>query len=828
MTTPTTQPRLEELLDAQHYESGIEVCPGCENHCTVKVFHFQNGRSFYSGNNCEKIYSNEAEKKTRGINMFAEKYAMLFRRKGVPPEQARMTIGIPRALGIYENYPFWHTLFTNCGIRVILSAASTDKLYATGIKSIMADNICFPAKLMHGHIMNLLDKKPDRIFYPYVVYEHKEDSGSGNSFNCPIVSGYSDVIKSAIDTEKNYNIPFDAPVITFKDPDLLHASCTEYLHTLGIDRKTARMAIDKAITEQETYVQALTDRALDVWHKAEAENRITILLAGRPYHTDPYIEHKVAESIADMGIDVITEHAAAGANNVFGELQSVSQWAYPNRIFKAAYFVGKQGRNLQMVELTSFGCGPDAFIIDEVSNLLRRRNKNLTLLKIDDVNNIGSLRLRIRSLVESLQVSRNEPSATEKPLRTTPLFGLEDRRRTLLAPYFGEGYSEYIPSLFRIMGYKLENLPMGNQHDAETGLKYANNDICYPATIVVGSIINALQSGKYDRTQTAVIITQTGGQCRATNYMSLIKNALIEAGFNDIPVVSLALSDNLRNQQPGFTPDWLKIARIVAYTMLYADCINKMYYASCVREKQQGQAAALRKRYIGQALPLVERRDCKGLTALLAEAVRDFTKCTDNSKEAPRIGVVGEIYVKYNSFSHKNVLNWLITQGVEVVPPSIYNFFAQSLVNHHINKDKHIQRNSMPLFLNDAIYAWVKRRTRQFDAICTSFPYYMPFSDMFQDERAASHIVNTAANFGEGWLIPAEISNLAEHGVRNIISLQPFGCIANHVISKGIEKRIKELFPKMNLLFLDFDSSTSDANIFNRLHFMVEHARHSR
>ena len=217
MTTPTSQPRLEDLLDAQHYESGIEVCSGCENHCTVKVFRFQNGRSFYSGNNCEKVYSNEAEKKARGVNMFAEKYALLFRRKGVPTEQARMTIGIPRALGIYENYPFWHTLFTRCGIRVVLSAPSTDRLYATGIKSIMADNICFPAKLMHGHIMNLLDKKPDRIFYPYVVYEHKEDTGSGNSFNCPIVSGYSDVIKSAIDTDKNYNIPFDAPVITFKD-----------------------------------------------------------------------------------------------------------------------------------------------------------------------------------------------------------------------------------------------------------------------------------------------------------------------------------------------------------------------------------------------------------------------------------------------------------------------------------------------------------------------------------------------------------------------------------------------------------------------------------
>ena len=479
-----------------------------------------------------------------------------------------------------------------------------------------------------------------------------------------------------------------------------------------------------------------------------------------------------------------------------------------------------------MVELTSFGCGPDAFIIDEVSSILRRRNKNLTLLKIDDVNNIGSLRLRIRSLVESLRISQ-APAGGEQPLHTTPPFGLDDRHRTLLAPYFGEGYSEYLPTLFALMGYKLENLPMAGQRDAETGLKYANNDVCYPATIVVGSIVNALQSGRYKRADTAVIITQTGGQCRATNYMALIKRALVEAGFEDIPVVSLALDDGLNNQQPGFRPIWRKIARITTYTLLYADCINKMYYAACVREHQSGEADRLRQHYQERALPLIAQRDCRGLTRLLRDAVKAFSRMTDTTRRVPRIGVVGEIYVKYNSFSHKHVVKWLTEQGVEVIVPSLYNFFAQSFVNHHINKTKSIQRNDLPTVVNDALMAWVMLLAKRFDAICSDFPFYTPFSNIVRDARAASRVVNTAANFGEGWLIPAEISNLASHGVQNVISMQPFGCIANHVISKGIEKRIKELFPQMNLLFLDFDSSTADANVFNRLHFMVEHARKS-
>lgn len=820
-----TARRLKDFVSSNNYESSIEVCKGCENHCTVKTFTFANGNTFYSGNNCEKIYSNKSDKIERGINMYVEKYRLLFGRKS---KKGGMRIGIPRALGIYENYPFWHTMFTELGFEVVLSPTSSDKLYAKGVRTIMADNICFPAKLMHGHVASLVEQKVDRIFYPYVVFEYKEDEKSKNSFNCPIVTGYSDVIKSAMDTAGRNGIPMDSPVISFNDEELLKKACVEYFKTLGVGASKVKTALAKAIEEQGIYLKKLSEKGVEVLRNAEKEGRMVILLAGRPYHSDPYIEHKISHAIADMGIDVITENAAAElGKNVYDDLLAVSQWAYPNRIFKAAGYVARYSGNLHYVELTSFGCGPDAFILDEVGAVLHRFGKNLTLLKIDDVNNIGSLRLRVRSLVESLRLDnaeRQKPLEVSKP-ELPKTFEVGDRSRTILAPYFAEGYSEFLPSLFKTLGYNLVNLPIGDQASADTGLKYANNEVCYPATICIGSIIKALQSGEYDTDKIAVIITQTGGQCRATNYYSLLRNAVVEAGFKNVPVLSMELGSSLGNNQPGWKIEWKKVARLAVYTMVYADCLLKLYYPAAAREKTPGAAKALKDKYTSEAFKYIENKDYLGIKNLLRQAVKDFTDITEIGKNAPRIGVVGEIYVKYNAFSNMHVVEWLVQQGVEVVPPCIYNFFTQSIVNHFINKRKHIKKKTTPTWVIRLLYAYLRYEVRKFDRICMPFPYYRKFSDIFEDEKLAGNILNTAANFGEGWLIPAEISNFAEHGINNVVSLQPFGCIANHIISKGIEKKVKQIYPKMNMLCLDFDSSTSEANIYNRLHFMVENSK---
>lgn len=828
---------LNEFVRESEYTSTNVVCPGCNNRCKVLEMTFRSGRKYYSGNNCEKVFGNEAEKAPRkGANMFAEKYRMLFDRP--VPAGARLRIGIPRGLGIYEDYPFWHAMLTYCGFEPVLSSPSDNRLYDKGIRFTMSDNICFPAKLMHGHILNLVEKKVDRIFYPYVVYERKDDESARNSYNCPIVSGYSDVLKSSMNAAIGKGIPFDAPVVSFADRQLMYASCIEYLVSLGVSHTMAKAAVDEADRVQREFNSALTDRAESILRKAGQENRMVILLACRPYHIDPLIEHRISEAIADMGIDVIIENVASvSGSDVFPNINAVSQWAYPNRIFKSAWFAGTHpyGR-LHFVQLTSFGCGPDAFILDEVASILRRHGKNLTALKIDDVNNIGSLKLRIRSLVESSSFVESGNPYRHCPVReenkgakslkaTTKPFCAEDRRRTIIVPYFAEGYSEFIGPGLELMGYKALVLPPGTQADVDTGLKYANNDICYPATIVVGSIMNFLKSGKLPPEDVAVIMYQTGGQCRATNYFSLIQNAMVSEGFADVPVISVSKSPDLQKNQPGFTFDWKKYAKIIVHIVLFADCLSKLYHSAVVREKSPGLAESLRRRYTELAGQLIRANDSRGLKHLMAQAAREFAASIRPDVKAPVIGVVGEIYVKYNGFSNRNVIKWLNARGVEVVAPCILNFFLTAFANRHVNKEKHIKPQQTPLWVTDFFYRWIMHYAVDFDRACSVYPYYRKFSDIFTDARKASRIVNLAGDFGEGWFLPAEISNLAEEGVRNVVSLQPFGCIANHIISKGVEKRIKQLYPQMNLLFLDFDSNTSEANVHNRLHFMVENAR---
>ena len=812
------------LASSQAYDASFEHCTGCENQCTVKVFKFANGNTFYAGNNCEKIYSNRSEKSAKGHNQYQERYRLLFQRTFPKERKPLMTIGIPRGLGMYEHYPFWHTLFTECNLKPVLSRPSTNPLYGKGIRTIMSDNICFPAKLMHGHIMDLVEKKVDRIFYPYSIFERKEDPKARNSYNCPVVAGYSDVIRSSMDPEKNYGIPLDSPSTSFNNPKLLKKSCTAYLKSLGVKGSVIEKAFEKARKTQDEYVWTLAEQNRHILERAKKENRMVILLAGRPYHTDPLIQHKIADCIADMGIDVITENISLlDGDKVYDEINGITQWAYPNRILKAARFVADSDENIHFVELTSFGCGPDAFITDEVGEVLKRKGKSLTLLKIDDVNNIGSLRLRIRSLVESLKF--HHTYSAEQPVKKLPVYTKADRHRKILAPYFAEGYSEFLPAIFKLMGYELINLPMGSKEAEETGLKYANNEVCYPNTLVVGTILRELQSGKYRPEEVAVAITQTGGQCRASNYIAIIKDAMLAAGFDNIPVVSVAFGDTMMNEQPGFELKLKGNIRITYYTLLYADCLSRLYYASLVREKEKGLAKQLRDKYTKAAFPIIERRDHKALLKLFEEAVAEFDSAILHKEGIPVIGVVGEIYVKYNSFSHKNVLTWLAEQGVEVMAPSMYNFFFNSFVNKHINKKLHIKEVDLPLFVTDTIYKLAYGIAKKFDAIGRRFKYYRPFADIFHDAELASNVINLTANFGEGWLIPAELCSMAEQGVYNAISLQPFGCIANHIISKGIEKRIKSIYPKMNLLFLDFDASTSDANVFNRLHFMVKNAK---
>ncbi len=817
---------LEEMVRPQPYTSKISVCKGCENQCTVTRFRFENGNQYFSGNKCEKIFCNTGEKAAKGINIYNEKYNLLFNRESAKAEKGHLRLGIPRALGIYENYPFWHTLFSECGINVVLSDASTMKLYETGIGTVMADNICFPAKLTNGHIFNLIDKKVDRIFLPFIVHEHKEDSKTSNSYNCPIVSGYSEVIRSAINPEVQYGIPFDSPTFTFKDRTLMEKSCVTYLQQIlpGISKDEVKAAFQKALQAQDHYESEMNTRCKDILKKAQEENRLVIMLTGRPYHSDPLIQHKIADIVADFGADVITEDIVRDMESTPENVQSIMQWAYTNRILKAAMWAGKAPENVHYIELTSFGCGPDAFILDEVTDILKRNGKNATFLKIDDINNIGSTRLRIRSLIESLKFKHADRFTKDtRPVHTKP-FLKEDRKRKILMPWFADMYSPFLPTAFELLGYEAINLTPSDQQSAEYGLKYSNNEICYPATLVVGDFMKALDSGKYKREEIALGITQTGGQCRATNYVTLLKKAMIAAGFDDVPVITVSTAAGTINEQPGFKVKWTKIIKPILACMAYADCLSQMYYATAPREIKEGVAGQLKEKYIQLGIEALKRKDSDAFYDLISQAADDFQRM-NNRNPIPQIGIVGEIYVKFNNFGHGNIVNWLITQGVEPVIPPLSDFFTAFFASREARIQGNIFKRSIPRPILDLIEKYVYSTIRKMENRAAAFPYLNKVITPHNRAKKAEPIINLNAQFGEGWGIASEFAHFAEIGVNNVVSLQPFGCIANQVISKGIEKRAREVHPSLNLLFLDFDSSMGEANIFNRLHFMIRNAQ---
>ena len=809
---------LDELSGRASYTTRQRQCHGCENNCFITTYTFANGNRYHSGNRCERMFTNRGTIQ-QGMNAYAYKLDLLFNRP-CELESPRAVIGIPRCLNMYEEYPFWHTLFSGCNIQVVLSAPSTFAKYEEKAKLVMSDNICFPAKLVHSHIQDLIDRKVERIFMPFVVFERMD--GGQNSYNCPIVSGYSEVIKSVQDK----GTPIDSPAITFKDKDLLFKQCQAYLKTFGVDVSTCKQAFRKAVDALEEFDTAMTEYNRHVLEDSRNNHHLAVLLVGRPYHADPLIQHKLSDLAAGMGVNILTDDIVRRENIEVNDAYILPQWAYVNRILKAVKWAAMQDNGIQCMQMTSFGCGSDAFLTDETRNLMKRYDKTLTLLKLDDIDNIGSIKLRVRSAIESLKLAAGECNrpVSVRPFVTPPAFQAADRKRTILAPFFTPFISPLIPSLMKLAGYKVENLPMSDAVSCDCGLRYANNEVCYPATLIVGDIVKAFESGKYVPEQTAVAMTQTGGQCRASNYLSLIKRALTESGFGNVPVISLTFGDDLKNNQPGFRMNWFKMLPVALNALLYSDCMAKFYYAAAVREKEKGSAARLKEMYLNAAQDLIERNATGDLLSCLSLAARDFNQIAV-PREVPKVGIVGEIYLKFNPFAQKDISEWLVSRQIEVVPPLLTEFFVQGFVNYVVKQDSGLRKRIVPDSFVRWLYNRIWTRMEKFNKACREFRYFVPFKNVFDEAEEAAKVISLNAQFGEGWMLPAEILSLYRQGVKHVVSLQPFGCIANHIVSRGIENRIKRFAPDLQLLSLDFDSGVSDVNITNRLLLFINNLK---
>ena len=820
---------LDELLDTCTYTTRQAQCHGCENQCLIQRYTFANGARYVSGNRCERIHTNGATAVEKGRNAYEEKRKCLFGELGARSEElgvnsqlsthnSQLKIGLPRCLNIFEEYPFWNALFTACGMEVVLSSPSDYGCYERVARQIMSDNICFPAKLAHAHVQELVDRKVDRVFMPFVVYERSR--GEQNSYNCPVVTGYSQVIKSVQTTD----VPIDAPVFSFKDEKTLYRQCRRYLLELGVDESCIRSAFAEAIKAQEDYEHEVVEMNRRIYAEALELGRPVILLAGRPYHTDPLIQHQLSDVAASLGAYVITEDIARELDVPMGETHILAQWSFPNRIVRAAKWAVEQPVDILFMQITSFGCGPDAFFLDEIATFLARHGKALTLIKVDDVNNVGSLKLRIRSALQSReQVAplQDKPVKVAAPFTTSRRFTKDERHRKVLAPFFTPFISPLLPKLFGLAGYDVDILPVSDKVSDEWGLKYANNEVCYPATLVIGDIVKAFKEHHYDPKNTAVAMSQTGGQCRASNYVPMIKSALVQMGLEEVPVISFAMTDSIQNDQPGFTIPWAKVIRVAIAAVLCSDAIAKMYYAAVVRETRQGEAARLRDYYIALLGKAVEHNNPDRLYATLGEAARDFDAiCQD--KHCPKVGVLGEILLKFHPYAQRGVTDWLVERGIEVLPPLMTEFFLETFVNKEARREALIDTSTVSPIIYKWAYSYLRRQMRRADKLCAPFRYYHPFHDIFDIAREASHVINLNTQFGEGWLLPAEVIGAVRSGATHVVSLQPFGCIANHIVCRGVENKLKRYLPELNLLSLDFDSNVSEVNVVNRLLLFVE------
>jgi predicted CoA-substrate-specific enzyme activase len=825
----------DQIENALKYERKTTICHGCENQCEVTVLTYPDrtgsdgiSARFYTGNKCEKIFSNQAAGSRKGENIADFKQNLLFNRTlKKSQEKSVLRIGIPRVLNIWEDFPFWSALLTEAGCEVVLSDVSTVALAEKGYGTVMSENICFPAKLTNGHILNLAEKKVDRIFYPKVRYTRNEFKNVINKYNCPIVTGYPQVIESSINPEEKFGIPFDSPPISFHDNGLLKKSCTEYLLSIGVSPGNIRLAFKRATAAQDEYKRALRAESTRIFNNAVKEKRKIILLMGRPYHIDSLVNMKIPSIISDLGFDVITEDSIPKtARERLPNVQVLTQWSFPNRLFHAAHWAGRQ-KNVEVIQLNSFGCGPDALTVDEVKSIMNEYGKNPTVIKIDEMTSSGSVKLRLRSLVESLKQRKDTHKGERIPRRETRIFKPKDKGLTVLAPQFSPFYTDFIIAAYRHQGYKIEVLPLGDRESIELGLRYSNNDICYPATIVIGDLLKALRSGKYDLTQVAVGLTQTGGQCRASSYVSLLKRALLKAGYDHIPVVTASTTTRGKkslNEQPGFRVRTLPFALTALYGLIFGDVLAKLFYYASVREIEKGSAMILVQKYIDLGKDLIHQNGRRKMMQLMNRAVSEFNYLPMENKVAPKVGIVGEIYVKFNPFGNLYTTDWLIDRGIQPEIPPLIDFFLIPLVSTPYNAKNNIEKvKHAVIHLLSRAEGFVDRIFNQANGVLKDFHGDItPFHPIRSMAAKASGVLDLINQFGETWLLAGDIATFAEQGINTVVCLQPFGCIANHVIARGVEKKMKALYPALNLLFLDMDSGMSEVNVVNRMEFIVD------
>ena len=856
-------------------------CGRCSNNCLLTINDFGEGHRFITGNRCEKGAGAGKRSKNDAPNLFEYKNKLLFDRPVLSEEEAtRGTVGIPRALNMYENYPFWHAFFTKLGFRVVLSDQTNGKTYEAGIESMPSESVCYPAKLSHGHIMNLIAKDPDFIWMPCIRWERKEDEGATNHSNCPIVMSYPQALELNVDElGEGSKVEFLDPFIPYDKKSELKRRLYELISEqrekdaaegrgrvrgAHITRAEIDEAVNAAWQADVDFHNAMHRKGDEALRWIEEHDAHGIVLAGRPYHNDPEINHAIPELVHSFGFAVLTEDSVAHKMLPERPIRVVDQWMFHSRLYRAARFVATRN-DLDLIQLFSFGCGLDALTTDEVQEILEASGKIYTMLKVDQVSNLGAARIRIRSLMAALKEQREElerkstagqicevapegvvcadgtperarkdepgrvpvyresASAAFKKVRYTK--EMQDAGYTILAPQMSPIHFELVEELLKNEGFNAVLLPSVDQGAVDMGLKYVNNDICYPSILVTGQIMEAVLSGKYDLSRTAVLITQTGGGCRATNYIALIRKALKDSGHPEVPVISLTAASGLDEDNSGFNIFKPELLVKALYALLYGDLIMQLLYRVRPYEAEAGAADALYDRMMAEAkgvLLSASRRSFYGLCQRTVDAFEALPLVNDRSK--PRVGVVGEILVKFHPTANNQVVRVIEQEGCEANVPGLVDFFLFGMTNA-INMKDELGTKATSRFTHKAGIKLIEGFREPINKMLEASTRFEPYPSVWELAEKAGQVLSLCNTMGEGWLLTAEMCDLIETGTPNIVCCSPFACLPNHVVGKAVIKRLREMHPESNIVAVDYDPGASEVNQLNRIKLMISVAK---
>lgn len=838
---------LEQLEQFSYTQEANSICPFCTNHCKRTIVTFSNGTSWVTNNRCERgeVVGNpkdkavreqvkqKAKKKDSIPNLYKIREKLLFEPYPCKPllEHQNIVIGLPRVLSYWDSMPFWQTFFTSLGFEVKISDPSTRKMYENGLSAVTSDTVCFPAKLVHGHIRNLVDKKVDRIFMPSITVIHSENQEKTSESMCAIVKGYPIVIRNSDNPKKRWNIPFDEPLFHWYTDKDRNEQLSQYMEeTFGISKKIVLQAIANGDKAQHTFKKKLKKEGQKIIDMVKREGTYAVILASRPYQNDALVNHDLPDIFLSMGIPVLTADSVPGIEDIDlsgSTLDIVNN--YHARMLSSAVMAAQKDY-LEYVQIVSFGCGHDAYLSDEIIRLMKEiSGKTPLILKLDESDIKGPLQIRVRSFVETLSMRKKQGNALKVKKLGDPYevkFTKQDgKERIVLVPNTSHAFSRIMAAAMEAQHLKTVPLEIGREEAIRLGKEYVHNDICFPAQIVIGEALAALKSGKYDPDKTAIAMGKYVGDCRLTHYGKLLRKALDDAGFSQVPILTNDDID-IHNMHPGFKMNLASSIRI-AFALPMIDVMEELLRKIRPYETKKGAANKAFEKGMDYIVEGLAKDGVQGAKRGFQKAIRLMKRIPyDRTNKRPTVLIVGEYLLNFHPGANHDIEEYLEKNGFEIIEARMTDVIRKTYFYKAAqNKEYHLHKPLREKMWYSATNVFFDMAHDLTDKIAKEHPLYEPACRMDDLVKDSDKIIHHTFDTGEGVLIPGEIIHHAKHGCKAFVILQPFGCLPNHVVGRGIAKKLKEMYPDVQILPLDYDPDVSFANIENRLQMLIMNAK---